>query len=275
MPNSADPPPRAAPDHLVVETRGPVCWIRLTRPDKRNAMTRAMADDLRAGLVAAEADDQIRVLVLTGSGDMFSAGADTKDLFGEGGDGAAMLTERRRPDAPVFPVDELVRFPKPTIAAINGRAVGGGATMAMACDLRVCADDATLAFSLGKVGLTPEWGSSYLLWRQIGWGRALDLLLTGRRIDAAEALASGLVNRVVASDDLEAATQELAAGIAALPDGTAEAIKDVLRQGLDATFPEARQAELRALGRRGKALAQQRPRPQDDQTRDQREHTQQ
>jgi 2-(1,2-epoxy-1,2-dihydrophenyl)acetyl-CoA isomerase len=253
-----------------------VRWIRLTRPEKRNAITVAMAGALRRALEDAAADDAVRAVVLTGTDGSFSSGADTGDLFGRGTQPGGTLVSRRPDDPPLFPVDELVLFPKPTIAAVNGRAVGGGATMAMACDLRVCADDASLAFSLAKVGLTPEWGSSYLLWRQIGWGRALDVLLTGRTVDADEALALGLVNRVVPAADLDAATQELADSIAALPAGTAEAVKDVLRQGLDATYPDARQAELRALGRRGKALAQQRRRPQDDTpTPDHREPSQQ
>jgi 2-(1,2-epoxy-1,2-dihydrophenyl)acetyl-CoA isomerase len=267
---------------VSIEARGPVTWLRLTRPEKRNAITQAMAGDLRRALDAAAADDAVQVVVLTGSDGVFCSGADTNDLFGRGAATGGTLVGHRPDDEPIFPVDELVLFPKPTIAAVNGKAVGGGSTMAMACDLRVCADDATMAFSLGKVGLTPEWGSSYLLWRQIGWGRALDVLLTCRTIDAAEAMALGLASRVVPAADLDDATQELAERIASLPPGTAEAIKDVLRRGLDSTFPEARQAELRALGRRGKALADQRRRTQDQQpstertpTDERREHTQQ
>jgi 2-(1,2-epoxy-1,2-dihydrophenyl)acetyl-CoA isomerase len=198
----------------------------------------------------------VRVVVLTGTGPSFSSGFDTRDLWGAGDQDAA-ITERRRTDEPIFPVDELVLFPKPTIAAVNGRAVGGGATMAMAADLRVCAASASFAFTLGKVGLTPEWGSSYLMWRQIGWGRTLDLLLTAREVSADEALALGLASRVVADDELVGETQALAESIAALPRGTAEGIKEVLRAGLDATFPDARRNELRMLGRRGRDLAEQ------------------
>jgi 2-(1,2-epoxy-1,2-dihydrophenyl)acetyl-CoA isomerase len=239
----------------VITDRGPVRWLRLDRPAKHNAMTRAMAADLRAALEAAAGDESVRVLVLTGSGPSFSAGADTRELFGAGGEEDGLLTERAAVDRPTFPVDELVLFPKPTIAALNGRAVGGGATMAMAADLRVCATSASLAFTLAKVGLTPEWGSSYLLWRQIGWGRALDLLLTGRAVPAGEALAMGLVSRVVADESLEDETQALAEVIAGVPAGTAEAVKEVLRVGLDARYADARVQELQTLGRRGRALA--------------------
>jgi enoyl-CoA hydratase/carnithine racemase len=313
-----DPAPAPTPDpsHVGVESRGPARWIRLERPEKRNAMTRAMAADLRTALTEAVADEAVRVVVLTGAGSTFSSGADTKDLFGRGPSGpdadrsdgagdsdggagsdvrtgdsgssdadttsdagvsdtaasdagpgdaatsdAGMLGERRSAEAPVFPVDELVNCPKPTIVALNGPAVGGGATMVMAADLRVCASSASLAFTLGKVGLTPEWGSSYLLWRQIGWGRTLDVLLTARPVDATEALAMGLVSRVVDDEALERETQALAEAVAALPAGTAEATKDVLRHGLDATYADARRHELRTLSRRGRDLAATRRQP--------------
>lgn len=240
-------------DHLVVEPNGAVAWVRLNRPEKRNAMTRAMALGLRQALAAAQDDPDARVLVLTGTGPKaFSAGADTKELL-SGPD--AMVTERRSADDPLFPVDELALFPKPTIAAINGPSFGGGTTMAMTADLRVCAESATLTFGLASLGLAPEWGSSYLLWRQIGWSRALDVLLTDRTIGADEALAMGLVNRVVPDDALVAETQALAEKLASLPGDTAEATKRVLRTGLDVTYADARRAELRALSERGAALA--------------------
>jgi 2-(1,2-epoxy-1,2-dihydrophenyl)acetyl-CoA isomerase len=301
-PDDPDPAPAEAPDHaagdaadhVVVTREGPVAWVRLDRPDKRNAMTRAMGARLRTVLADLAGDPEARVVVLTGTGSAFSSGADTKDLFGGGGrtgaepgrrrddhlpgdavesggaastdtDGAAMLTERRSASTPIFPVDELVLFPKPTIAALNGVAVGGGTTMAMACDLRVCAASASLTFSLAQRGLTPEWGSSYLLWRQIGWSRTLDLMLTARTIEPDEALTMGLVSRVVPDAELLDAAQALAAQIASLPPGTAEECKHVLRAGLDANYHDARRIELRALTRRGRDLAAQRPQKEQSQ----------
>jgi 2-(1,2-epoxy-1,2-dihydrophenyl)acetyl-CoA isomerase len=124
----------------------------------------------------------------------------------------------------------------------------------MACDLRVAAAGATMTFGLGRVGLTPEWGSSYLLWRQIGWSRALDLFLTGRTVDADEAMRLGLIDRLVADTALLETTQALGEQIASLPDGTAEAIKHVLRRGLDVDFPGAREAERQTLAGRVRAL---------------------
>jgi 2-(1,2-epoxy-1,2-dihydrophenyl)acetyl-CoA isomerase len=240
-------------EHLVIEATGAVTWVRLNRPNKRNAINRAMASGLRQALTDAEADDDARVVVLTGTGPQaFSAGADTKELLG-GPD--SMVAETRSPDDTIFPVDELVLFPKPTIVALNGPAFGGGTSMAMAADLRVCAESATLTFGLAGLGLPPEWGSSFLLWRQIGWSRALDVLLTDRTVGAEEALAMGLVNRVVSDDALVAETQVLADKLSSLPAGTAEAAKSVLRAGLDATYAEARRVELRAISESSAALS--------------------
>jgi len=231
---------------LSTERRETVAWITIDRPAARNAMTRAMGARLGELLEEARDDDAISVVVITGSGASFSAGLDRKEIA-KGLEGKSE-----------FPVELLVNFPKPTIAAINGLAYGGGATMAMACDLRVAAAGATITFGLGKVGLVPEWGSSYLLWRQIGYSRALDVMLTARTIAAPEALAMGLVNRVVPDDELTSAVTELAIQIASLPAGTATAIKEVLRGGLDADFAAARVIETRMLGRRSRALAEMR-----------------
>jgi enoyl-CoA hydratase/carnithine racemase len=222
--------------------RGAVRWITIDRADKRNAMTSAMARRLGELLTAADEDDETRVVVLTGSGSSFSAGLDLAEI--------AQGLEKRSE----FPVEQLVEFRKPTIALVNGLAFGGGATMAMACDLRVAVASATLTFGLGRVGLTPEFGSTYLLWRQIGWSRALDVYLTGRTIEAEEALRLGLVDRVEDDDVAPDATQRLAEQIAALPAGTAEATKQVLRRGLDVGFREARDIEKRMLTERSRAM---------------------
>jgi 2-(1,2-epoxy-1,2-dihydrophenyl)acetyl-CoA isomerase len=229
-------------DQLVVETRGPVKWLRLNRPEKRNAMTRAMAEVFREELSAAVSDASVAVVVVTGTGQAFSSGADVRETFA-GPD--ATIRERRR--APLWPVDELVGCAKPVLCCVNGDAVGGGATLAMACDLRIAAESATLAFDLGRFGLTPEFGSSFLLWRHVGYGVALDLMLTGRRVDAREALSLRLVNRVAPDAEAEAATQAMAEQLAALPHDAAVRIKHVLRAGLEADWESARKHELRAL----------------------------
>jgi 2-(1,2-epoxy-1,2-dihydrophenyl)acetyl-CoA isomerase len=120
--------------------------------------------------------------------------------------------------------------------------------------MRVVAESGSFTFGLAKLGLTPEWGSSYFLWRQIGWGRALDLFLTGRTVDATEALRLGLADRVVADADVRTETQLLAEQLASLPEGTAEATKAVLRRGLDVQFLEARDVERAGLADRVRAM---------------------
>jgi 2-(1,2-epoxy-1,2-dihydrophenyl)acetyl-CoA isomerase len=249
---------------LVAETRNRVRWLRLNRPAQLNAMTRGMADTLRAELAGTATDDAVRVLVLTGTGRAFSAGADRKEVL-DGPD--ATIREKR--STPLWPVDELFAYPKPIIACLNGAAYGGGATLAMAADLRVASSAASLTFNLVKVGLSPEFGSSYLLWRQVGYATALELMLTGRTVSATEALALRLVNRVVDADPddptdataVMTATETLAEELAALPASAVAATKAVLRGGLDASFDEARTNELRSLAHLGKALAARRTAP--------------
>jgi 2-(1,2-epoxy-1,2-dihydrophenyl)acetyl-CoA isomerase len=239
-------------DELFLERRDAIAWITIDRPAARNAMTRAMGARLGQLLEEARDDDAVSVVVITGVGTTFSAGLDRKEIA-KGLEGKSE-----------FPVELMVQYPKPTIAAVNGLAYGGGATMALSCDLRIAAGSATLTFGLGKVGLVPEWGSSYLLWRQIGYSRALDVMLTARTIDADEALSMGLVNRVVPDDQLTTAVTDVAQQIASLPRGTAAAIKDVLRGGLDTDFATARATELRTLSRRSRELAEMRRASQGD-----------
>jgi 2-(1,2-epoxy-1,2-dihydrophenyl)acetyl-CoA isomerase len=227
---------------LRVDQRGPVRWLVIDRPEKKNAMTSAMGARLGVLLDDAAADDDTRVVVITGAGNTFSSGFDVGEIKG----GMADKSE--------FPVETLVPFAKPTIACMRGMAFGGGATMAMACDLRLASPDVKFTFGLGRYGLTPEWGSSYLMWRQIGWSRTLDLFYTGRTVEADEALRIGLVDRIVADGDVADATQELAEQIAALPAGTAEAMKAVLQRGLDVDFVTARNAEKDALAQRTRAI---------------------
>jgi 2-(1,2-epoxy-1,2-dihydrophenyl)acetyl-CoA isomerase len=238
-------------DHLLIEDRGPARWLRFNRPAKRNAVTRAMAETLRTELGRAADDATIVTLVLTGTGDTFCAGVDVKEAL-QGPD-AALRQER---STPLWPVDELVNFPKPLLCCLNGAAVGGGATLAMTTDVRVAAESASLTFSLGRLGLTPEVGSSFLLWRQVGYGVALDLMLTGRTVPAPEALALRLVQRVVPDGDAESATQTLAEGLAELPHDAAARTKQVLRAGLEASYADARKNELRELAEFGRRTSE-------------------
>lgn len=222
-------------DALVVEDRGEVRWIAVDRYERRNAWTIEMGRQLGEILEATRHEDGVRVVVLTGRGGCFSAGIDREVLADP-------------PASTPFGVEEFLRFDKPTIACVDGLAFGMGTTIALGCDLRVASTRATLTLGFSALGLTPEWGASFLLWRQVGWSRALDLSLTNRTVAADEALAIGLVDRVVAVDEVEGATQALAEQIASLPGDVAAATKAVLWQGLEqATLAGARSVELESI----------------------------
>ena len=176
-----------------------VAVITLNRPDRRNALTPAMLDELAAALDRVAADPAIRAVVLTGAGKGFCAGQDLTAL-GDDIQPAAILSLLLNHYKPV--ILRLVELPKPVIAAVNGVAAGAGAALALACDLRVMADDAALLQAFINIGLVPDAGSTFLLARQVGYSRALELAVSGTRLPAARCLELGLTNRVVPAAEL-------------------------------------------------------------------------
>lgn len=191
----------------VTRAEGVETWT-LNRPDKLNALDQAMVDALHAALDRVWGDTALRCVVLTGAGERaFVAGADI-----------GQLRERRHADAlaginsGLF--DRLARLPAPTLAAVNGFALGGGCELAMACDLRIAGERARFGQPEVGLGIMAAAGGTYRLPALVGLGMARELLFTGRIIDAAEALRIGLVNRVVADAELLAAAASLAAEIA-------------------------------------------------------------
>ena len=193
-----------------VEKEGAVTTVVLDRPEVRNAVDRAHADALAEAFRGFEADDGAHVAVLFGDGGNFCAGADLKAL-------AAGAPNRVEPtgDAPMGPTRFLLR--KPVIAAVAGFAVAGGLELACWCDLRVVEEDATFGVFCRRWGVPLIDGGTVRLPRLIGLSRALDLILTGRAVNANEALAMGLANRVVPKGQARAAAEALARELAALP----------------------------------------------------------
>jgi enoyl-CoA hydratase len=192
------------------ETAGPVLTVTIDRPEMRNAVDRATADALAEAFRAFDADDDLSVAVLTGAGGSFCAGADLKAVSrGE--------ANRVEPDGdgPMGPT--RMRLGKPVIAAIEGHAVAGGLELALWCDLRVAAEDAVLGVFCRRWGVPLIDGGTIRLPRLIGHSRAMDLILTGRAVEAEEALAIGLVNRLAPPGAALARAQELAAELAAFP----------------------------------------------------------
>ncbi len=209
---------------------GPVATITLARPDKLNAYTAIMGIELAAAIRQAGEDNDVRVIVLTGEGRGFCAGADISggaDSFGSGGPNFA-AADRPREEGGGF-VGALFESTKPTIAAINGAAVGVGATLTLPCDIRIAADTARFGFVFARRGLVPEAGSAWFLPQIVGLPQALRWCLSGAIFNADEALKGGLVSEVVPAEALLARAHEIAREIA---DNTAPVSIALTRQML-------------------------------------------
>ena len=194
----------------------PIATITLDRPDARNAYSEAMVDSLLAAFDAASGHPAVRVIILTGAGTAFSAGGDLKrmrDKTGMFAGGPAVLRHNYRVHIQRIP-RAVAQVDKPIVAAVNGPAIGAGLDLACMCDFRIAAARAKFGSTFVKVGLIPGDGGAYILSRTIGLPQALSLILSGRVIDAAEALRLGLVHEVVADDDLMAAAHRFAEPIA-------------------------------------------------------------
>ncbi|TQC48933.1 crotonase/enoyl-CoA hydratase family protein [Rhodococcus sp. WS4] len=197
-------------DVVLVRTTGPVTTISLNRPEVRNAVDRPTAEALTDAFRAFDADVDASVAVLHGEGGTFCAGADLKAI-------ASGTGNRVAPDGDAPMGISRLRLSKPVIAAIDGHAVAGGLELALWADLRVAGDDAVLGVFCRRWGVPLIDGGTVRLPRLIGESRAMDLVLTGRAVDADEALSIGLINRKVAAGSALTAAQQLAAEIAALP----------------------------------------------------------
>jgi enoyl-CoA hydratase/carnithine racemase len=197
---------------VVREDRGAVRHVVLHRPEKRNALSRALIAELGDELRATAADPAVRCVVLRGEGPIFSSGMDTADLAGLTDD-PAPLREWRDGILAIWNLCEDMA--KPTIAQIHGACIGGAAELALACDLRVVAADAVIGLVETRVGLIPDVGGCSRLPALIGLGRAKELILASKLIDGAEAERIGLANRVAPAAELAAATDALAAELLA------------------------------------------------------------
>jgi 2-(1,2-epoxy-1,2-dihydrophenyl)acetyl-CoA isomerase len=193
-----------------------VATITLNRPEKLNAFTGTMREELLDALRTSEQDQAVRVVVLTGAGRAFCAGGDVAYMsqLQATNDTVAF---RKLLDAGRDIVLQIASMPKPVIASVNGVAAGAGCNLALACDSRIASDAAKFSESFIRIGLHPDWGGTWLLPRLVGRSRAFELCATGRAVDAAEALSIGMVDQVVPAADLTAATQTLAASFAAAP----------------------------------------------------------
>ncbi len=190
-----------------------VLTITLNRPDVLNAFNRKMTDELQDAFKKAERDSAVRCIVLTGAGRAFSSGEDLKSRSANGeSDFGSTLRQRYNPL-----VSKMRNIEKPVLGSINGVAAGAGCSIALACDLRIASDKGRFMEVFVRVGLVPDSGSSFFLPRLVGLGKALEMAFLGDEMGADEALRTGLVNRVVPSEELESATRELALRLAKSP----------------------------------------------------------
>lgn len=216
-----------------------ILTITLNRPERLNALTDVMLAELHDAFQHARDNPAVRVVVLTGAGRGFCPGADLSVVQEDVTiDYGRHLRETLNPL-----ITQIVNLPKPVIGAINGAAAGAGMSIALACDLRVAAESASFHQAFVRIGLVPDSGSTWMLPRLVGVARAMELMLTGRRIDAPEALTLGLVNRVVPDDQLMAAAEQLARQFATGPTRTIGYIKQAVNFALTGTLEDAMEYE--------------------------------
>src|SRR5262249_9792717 len=212
-------------DEIVVTQADGVCFVRMNRPEKKNALTQPMYEKLTQALGEAAANDAIRCIVLSGCPGAFCAGSDISDFQKRAEGGLKPIT--------VDFLHALARNPKPLPAAVDGLAIGIGTTMLLHCDYVVAAAGATFATPFTKLGLIPEAASSLLGPMRMGHARAFALLVMGRSMSAEEAMAAGLINAVVDPAALEKAVMQAAREIAALPAGAVALARKLMRGNLD------------------------------------------
>ena len=231
-------------DSLLVEDRNGVRWITLNRPDKLNALNRAMVAELDEAVAAAGGDEAVNAVVLTGAGEKaFVAGADISELNTLG---PVEAKEFALKGQAVF--NRIERLRKPVIAAVNGFALGGGCELAMACHIRVASSNAVLGQPEVKLGLIPGYAGTQRLPRLVGKGRALEILLTGRNVAAEEAERIGLVNLVCQPGELAETVDGLLGKILANgPLAVAHCIEAV-NHGLEMPFDDGCMLEATLFG---------------------------
>jgi enoyl-CoA hydratase len=229
---------------VTIQRDEPIAVITLNRPDVLNAINASMLNELAATLTALKGDDSIRVVILTGAGDKaFAAGADIGELAAQTATGAREFALKGQS---VF--DLVEDLGKPVIAAINGYALGGGCELAMACTLRLAADTAKLGQPEITLGLIPGYAGSQRLARLVGKTKAMEILLTGAPISAAEAERIGLVNRVVPAADLFPEALALAHKLARNAPIATRYILDAVNRGLEMPLAEASSFEATLFG---------------------------
>jgi 2-(1,2-epoxy-1,2-dihydrophenyl)acetyl-CoA isomerase len=231
----SDPTAAASPPATLYKAENGVATILLNRPERLNAFNAAMFAGIREGLDLAEADESVRVVVFTGAGRAFSSGQDLTEKLPMGADGKLDLGPPLARDYNPLAL-RLVDYPKITVAALNGPAVGAAANLALSCDIAVATRSAYIQQAFARIGLAPDAGGTWLLPRIVGMKRALALALTGDRLAAEEALAIGLVYRVFEDATFAADLAQFVAPFASGPAVAYKVIKQAFAKSLDNDF---------------------------------------
>lgn len=231
--------------HVLVEWDGPVGILTLNRPEKLNALIGSMRDEIADGLARLGADEAVRAVVVTGAGRAFCAGADVgylqRLIETDALDEATALVEAGR-----RVVGAIRDMPKPVIAALNGPAAGGGANLALACDLRIASELASIGQTFNRIGLHPDWGGTYVVPRLVGPARAAELFFFAEMVPAEEAERIGLFNRIVPPDDLMDEALAWARRLAAKPALPIRLAKRAIQLSLAADLDDMLEYEVEA-----------------------------
>ncbi|WP_304164462.1 enoyl-CoA hydratase/isomerase family protein [Phenylobacterium aquaticum] len=236
MSETLNKPAAATSDEVLYEVSEGIATLTLNRPERLNTISGPMLDQLTQLLLKANADPEVKVILLTGAGRAFCAGLDL--VSATQGTGIGGQTQRVAVDLDLrnTPPTVLFALDKPSICALNGSAAGYGMDIALGCDMRVMAQGAKMAAAFVKRGIVPESGGTWYLPRMIGWAKASELIFTGRTLTAQESLELGLANHVVPDAEVAARARALAAEIAANAPLAVQSSKRLMRMGLQETF---------------------------------------
>lgn len=226
---------------ILFEKRGAVALITLNRPEALNALNKQLMDEVTDAIAGAEADEAVGCMVITGSEKAFAAGADIKEMASKG------YMDVFLEDFITANWEAASRCRKPIIAAVAGYALGGGCELAMMCDMIICGDNAKFGQPEIKLGVMPGAGGTQRLTRQIGKSKAMDMILTGRMMDAEEAERSGLASRVFPVDELLSETMKIAEKIAKLSRPSVMLSKEAINRAYETTLSEGIRFERRVF----------------------------
>lgn len=238
-------------DQITYRRDGGVAWVTLHRPDKLNALTGVMSDELSEVFEETAGDEETRCVVLTGEGRGFCAGQDLMEFRDAYESGNRPDIEEHLAETYHRLIPLIVGCPKPVIAGVNGVAAGAGLSLALACDVRLSSDEARFTQAFIKIGLIPDSGGTFLLPRVVGYAKALELSITGKMIDAEEAHRIGLVNRVIPAASFAEELEAYAQRLAAMPTAAIGETKALLLEALAADLREALAREAKAQARMG------------------------